>query len=59
MRPLRLPRTAARSAVAAGWGLRLLPAPPHLFDAVLREFLDGLRHGAGTGTAPLRGRKAG
>jgi nucleoside-diphosphate-sugar epimerase len=35
-RPLRLPRTAARSAIAAAWGLRLLPASPHLFDAVLR-----------------------
>lgn len=35
-RPLRLPRTAARSAIAAAWGLHLLPASPHLFDAVLR-----------------------
>ena len=35
-RPLRLPRTAVRSAVATAWGLRLLPASPHLFDAVLR-----------------------
>ncbi|MFE6336105.1 SDR family oxidoreductase [Streptomyces sp. NPDC057798] len=35
-RPVRLPRTAARSAVAAAWGLHLLPASPHLFDAVLR-----------------------
>jgi nucleoside-diphosphate-sugar epimerase len=35
-RQVRLPRTAARSAVAAAWGLRLLPASPHLFDAVLR-----------------------
>lgn len=35
-RPVRLPRAAARSAIAAGWGLRLLPASPHLFDAVLR-----------------------
>ncbi|MBZ6080795.1 SDR family oxidoreductase [Streptomyces olivaceus] len=34
-RPVRLPRSAARSAVAAAWGLRLLPASPHLFDAVL------------------------
>ncbi|SDD16050.1 SDR family oxidoreductase [Streptomyces prasinopilosus] len=85
LRPVRLPRTAARSAVAAAWGLRLLPASPHLFDAVLRlplmdssrartelgwqpertatevlrEFLDGLRHGAGADTAPLRGHKVG
>ncbi|MFE2077850.1 SDR family oxidoreductase [Streptomyces misionensis] len=35
-RPMRLPRTAARSAIATAWGLRLLPASPHLFDAVLR-----------------------
>ncbi|MFE2580520.1 NAD-dependent epimerase/dehydratase family protein [Streptomyces sp. NPDC059378] len=35
-RPVRLPRTAARTAVAAAWGLRLLPASPQLFDAVLR-----------------------
>ena len=35
-RPVRLPRTAVRSAVAAAWGLHLLPASPHLFDAVLR-----------------------
>jgi nucleoside-diphosphate-sugar epimerase len=36
VRPRRLPRTAARSAIAAAWGLHLLPASPHLFDAVLR-----------------------
>ncbi|MBC9724880.1 SDR family oxidoreductase [Streptomyces sp. TRM68367] len=35
-RRVRLPRTAARSAIAAAWGLHLLPASPHLFDAVLR-----------------------
>ncbi|MFF9282799.1 SDR family oxidoreductase [Streptomyces griseosporeus] len=35
-RPVRLPRQAARSAIAAAWGLHLLPASPHLFDAVLR-----------------------
>ncbi|MEV6942588.1 SDR family oxidoreductase [Streptomyces sp. NPDC051172] len=35
-RPVRLPRVAARSAIAAAWGLHLLPASPHLFDAVLR-----------------------
>ncbi|AZQ32617.1 SDR family oxidoreductase [Streptomyces cyaneochromogenes] len=84
-RPVRLPRTAARSAIAAAWGLHLLPASPHLFDAVLRlplmdcarartelgwrpdrtatevleEFLDGLRHGAGAPTEPMRGRKVG
>jgi nucleoside-diphosphate-sugar epimerase len=84
-RPMRVPRTAARSAIATAWGLRLLPASPHLFDAVLRlplmdcgraraelgwrpersaaevlrEFLAGLREGAGAGTEPLRGRRAG
>ncbi|NEA47694.1 SDR family oxidoreductase [Streptomyces sp. SID10815] len=84
-RPVRLPRTAARSAIAAAWGLHLLPASPHLFDAVLRlplmdctrahtelgwrprrtaveviqEFLEGLQRGAGTDTAPMRGRKVG
>ncbi|WP_329415918.1 SDR family oxidoreductase [Streptomyces sp. NBC_00704] len=35
-RPVRLPRTAARTALAAAWNLRLVPASPHLFDAVLR-----------------------
>ncbi|MCX3290033.1 SDR family oxidoreductase [Streptomyces sp. NEAU-H22] len=35
-RTVRLPRSAARAAVAAAWGLHLLPASPHLFDAVLR-----------------------
>jgi nucleoside-diphosphate-sugar epimerase len=35
-RPVRIPRQAARSAIAAAWGLHLLPASPHLFDAVLR-----------------------
>ncbi|WP_369174602.1 SDR family oxidoreductase [Streptomyces sp. R28] len=34
-RPVRVHRTAARSAIAAAWGLHLLPASPHLFDAVL------------------------
>jgi nucleoside-diphosphate-sugar epimerase len=34
--PVRVPRTAARSAIATAWGLHLLPASPHLFDAVLR-----------------------
>lgn len=35
-RTVRLPRGAARSAIAAAWGLHLLPASPQLFDAVLR-----------------------
>jgi nucleoside-diphosphate-sugar epimerase len=82
---VRLPRGAARSAIAAAWGLHLLPASPHLFDAVLRlplldctrartelgwdpqhtateavqELLQGLQHGDGAATAPMRGRKVG
>ncbi|MEE1753185.1 SDR family oxidoreductase [Streptomyces sp. SP18CS02] len=35
-RVVRLPRPAARTALAAGWGLHLIPASPQLFDAVLR-----------------------
>ncbi|MEV3988797.1 SDR family oxidoreductase [Streptomyces sp. NPDC049837] len=35
-RVVRLPRPAIRAALAAGWGLRLIPASPQLFDAVLR-----------------------
>jgi nucleoside-diphosphate-sugar epimerase len=35
-RVVRMPRRAARSALAAAWGLRLVPASPQLFDAVLR-----------------------
>ncbi|MFI1535355.1 SDR family oxidoreductase [Streptomyces anandii] len=84
-RTVRLPRGAARSAIAAAWGLHLLPASPHLFDAVLRlplmdctrahtelgwrpertatevvqEFLEGLQHGEGADTEPMRGRKVG
>lgn len=43
-RPVRLPRTAARSTLAAAWRARLLPASPHLFDAVLRlPLLDSSR----------------
>ncbi|WP_448319669.1 NAD-dependent epimerase/dehydratase family protein [Streptomyces sp. CO7] len=35
-RPVRVPAGAVRAAVAAAWRMRLLPASPHLFDAVLR-----------------------
>ena len=35
-RPVSLPRAAARSALAAAYGLHLVPASPQLFDAVLR-----------------------
>ncbi|MGW0912797.1 SDR family oxidoreductase [Streptomyces sp. NPDC002784] len=52
-RPVRLPRTAARSAIAAAWGLRLLPASPHLFDAVLRlPLMDSTRARTELGWSP-------
>ncbi|GHH91753.1 SDR family oxidoreductase [Streptomyces capillispiralis] len=54
-RRVRLPRTAARSAVAAAWGLRLLPASPHLFDAVLRlPLMDCTRARVELGWRPVR-----
>ncbi len=54
-RPVRLPRTAARSAIAAAWGLRLLPASPHLFDAVLRlPLMDCARAHTELGWQPRR-----
>ncbi|MFI5683372.1 SDR family oxidoreductase [Streptomyces sp. NPDC051636] len=54
-RPVRLPRTAARSAIAAAWGLHLLPASPHLFDAVLRlPLMDCSRARAELGWQPTQ-----
>ncbi|WP_439947054.1 SDR family oxidoreductase [Streptomyces sp. BBFR109] len=54
-RPVRLPRVAARSAIAAAWGLHLLPASPHLFDAVLRlPLLDCTRAHTELGWQPRR-----
>ncbi|MFQ6146690.1 SDR family oxidoreductase [Streptomyces seoulensis] len=54
-RPVRLPRTAARSAIAATWGLHLLPASPHLFDAVLRlPLMDCTRAHTELGWRPRR-----
>ncbi|MEV7690711.1 SDR family oxidoreductase [Streptomyces bungoensis] len=54
-RTVRLPRTAARSAIAAAWGLRLLPASPHLFDAVLRvPLMDCTRAHTELGWRPRR-----
>jgi UDP-glucose 4-epimerase len=35
-RVVRVPAPAVRAALAAAWQLRLVPASPHLFDAVLR-----------------------
>ncbi|MFD4576222.1 SDR family oxidoreductase [Streptomyces sp. NPDC058417] len=54
-RPLRVPRPLVRSAVAAAWRLRLLPASPHLFDAVLRlPLLDCTRARVELGWRPQR-----
>ncbi|MFI9155767.1 SDR family oxidoreductase [Streptomyces sp. NPDC053367] len=54
-RPVRLSRTAARSAIAAAWGVRLLPASPHLFDAVLRlPLMDSTRARTELGWEPRR-----
>ncbi|MGW1543853.1 SDR family oxidoreductase [Streptomyces sp. NPDC002309] len=54
-RPVRLPRSAARSAIAAAWGLHLLPASPHLFDAVLRlPLMDCTRARTELGWRPTR-----
>ncbi|MFF3322590.1 NAD-dependent epimerase/dehydratase family protein [Streptomyces sp. NPDC002889] len=35
-RVVRVPRAAVHAALSAAWGLRLAPASPQLFDAVLR-----------------------
>lgn len=35
-RPVRTPRPLVRSALAAGWRLRMVPGSPQLFDALLR-----------------------
>ncbi|GAA4789075.1 SDR family oxidoreductase [Streptomyces ziwulingensis] len=54
-RRVRLPRSAARAAIAAAWGMRLLPASPHLFDAVLRlPLMDCTRARAELGWRPER-----
>ncbi|MFF5105383.1 SDR family oxidoreductase [Streptomyces sp. NPDC000134] len=54
-RRVKLPRSAVRTAIAAAWGLRLLPASPHLFDAVLRlPLMDCTRARAELGWRPER-----
>ncbi|MDN3293289.1 NAD-dependent epimerase/dehydratase family protein [Streptomyces ficellus] len=54
-RVVRLPRPAARAALAAGWGLHLIPASPQLFDAVLRlPLLDSTRAREELGWNPQR-----
>ncbi|MDT0308882.1 NAD-dependent epimerase/dehydratase family protein [Streptomyces sp. DSM 44917] len=35
-RPVRMPRPLLRTALAAAWRTRLAPAPPQLFDALMR-----------------------
>jgi nucleoside-diphosphate-sugar epimerase len=35
-RPVRVPAGLARTVLAAGWHLNLVPAPPGLFDAIVR-----------------------
>ncbi|MBT2510402.1 NAD-dependent epimerase/dehydratase family protein [Streptomyces sp. ISL-98] len=52
---VRVPRLAVRTALAAGWGLRVLAASPHLFDAVLRlPLLDTARARGELGWEPSR-----
>ncbi|MFC7512061.1 NAD-dependent epimerase/dehydratase family protein [Streptomyces thermocarboxydus] len=52
--PVRLPRAAARSAVAAAWG-PAAAASPHLFDAVLRlPLMDCTRARVELGWRPTR-----
>ncbi|WP_418962893.1 NAD-dependent epimerase/dehydratase family protein [Streptomyces lavendofoliae] len=54
-RVVRLPRPAIRAALAAGWGLHLIPASPQLFDAVLRvPMLDCARARQELGWSPRR-----
>ncbi|MGI5484461.1 NAD-dependent epimerase/dehydratase family protein [Streptomyces lavendofoliae] len=54
-RVVRLPRPAIRAALAAGWGLHLIPASPQLFDAVLRvPMLDCARAREELGWSPRR-----
>lgn len=52
-RPVRVPAAVARTAVAAGWRLNLLPASPGLFDAVLHlPIMDSTRAREELGWAP-------
>ncbi|MFI6104839.1 NAD-dependent epimerase/dehydratase family protein [Streptomyces sp. NPDC051310] len=54
-RVVRVPRPAARALLAAGWNLRLVPASPQLFDAVLRlPMLDCTRARVELGWHPQR-----
>ncbi|MGW0247456.1 NAD-dependent epimerase/dehydratase family protein [Nocardia goodfellowii] len=54
-RPVRVPSTAVRGALAAAWHLRLVPAEPTLFDALLRlPLMDTTRARAELGWTPRR-----
>ncbi|MEU2157669.1 NAD-dependent epimerase/dehydratase family protein [Streptomyces sp. NPDC019396] len=54
-RPLRTPLPPVRAALSAAWRLRLVPASPDLFDAVLRlPLLDTSRARADLGWEPRR-----
>jgi nucleoside-diphosphate-sugar epimerase len=54
-RPVRLPSTLVRTAVAAGWHLNLVPASPGLFDAVIRlPIMDTTRARTELGWTPRR-----
>ncbi|MFI6645792.1 hypothetical protein [Streptomyces sp. NPDC050504] len=55
VRTVRVPRRAARSALATAYRLRLVPASPELFDAVLRlPLMDCSRAHAVLGWQPRR-----
>ncbi|HEX6969305.1 MAG TPA: NAD-dependent epimerase/dehydratase family protein [Micromonosporaceae bacterium] len=54
-RTVRLPAAPIRSALAVAWLLRLVPASPYLFDAVLRlPLMDTFRARSVLGWAPRR-----
>lgn len=52
-RTFRMPASPLRAAVAAAWHLHLVPASPHLFDAVLRlPIMDATRARTELGWSP-------
>ncbi|MFD4137741.1 NAD-dependent epimerase/dehydratase family protein [Streptomyces sp. NPDC058572] len=54
-RVVRVPRRAVHTALSAAWGLRLVPASPQLFDAVLRlPLMDSARARDELDWRPLR-----
>ncbi|MEU7553664.1 NAD-dependent epimerase/dehydratase family protein [Streptomyces sp. NPDC044571] len=54
-KPVRLPTAAVRAGIAAAWRMRLVPASPDLFDAVLRlPLLDASRAQEELGWQPRR-----